>query len=716
MRTIRSNVSWLGLLLFGVILLLSVSDVSNAARYPYPSYTYDFWGKPVSAPQAYLPAYVITGDSLGVGALTEPQGLHVEGDRIYIVDTNNNRIIVTDTEWNVEQVIKQFVDEEGRVQTFNRPEGVFVTPKTYEIYIADTNNARIVHLDQYGELIRIIGPPETEVEGVLEEHFTYRPRKLVVSPLNKIYVLSRGSSDGFLEFDPSGNFRGFMGAPPVTPSLRDILWRRFATDEQLDQMRLWLPASYNNVALDHESFIMAIEANQLKKLNPSGTDIMNQTGHVPVQGDVGRYNSDGTAYSATFVDLATRQNGITSVLDRNSGRVFTYDNVGNLLYVFGGLGNVFGTFQDPVAVKAVGDNLIVMDRRQGRITVFEPTRYAQLIHAAINEYEAGHWDEATELWREVLKLNSNFDLAYTGIGMNLYNTEQYYEAMHNFKLANNRARYSDALRYYRIEVVGENFGLIATSIIAIVLAIYLTVKYELIKKLKRRLGFRVQEKGQLAAAYYEEDMGFFRKNYDALKYALHVVFHPFDGFWDLKHEKRGTVPAATTILILVCLTYVFIRQYTGFAFNERDLSKLNILVEFISIIGPFVLWVIVNWGLTTLMGGKGTMKDVYIATAYALTPLIIINVPLTIASNFMTLDEFSFYGVLLAIAVFWTGALIILGTMVIHDYDMGKTLLASLLILVGIGTILFVGLLFFNLVDLLLGFVTEVYAEIFYRI
>ena len=28
---------------------------------------------------------------------------------------------------------------------------------------------------------------------------------------------------------------------------------------------------------------------------------------------------------------------------------------------------------------------------------------------------------------------------------------------------------------------------------------------------------------------------------DSLRYALYVMTHPFDGFWDLTHEKRGSI-------------------------------------------------------------------------------------------------------------------------------------------------------------------------------
>ena len=113
-------------------------------------------------------------------------------------------------------------------------------------------------------------------------------------------------------------------------------------------------------------------------------------------------------------------------------------------------------------------------------------------------------------------------------------------------------------------------------------------------------------------------------------YAKHVIFHPYDGFWDLKHEKRGTLRAALTIVGLVAVTYVVMRQYTGFIFNPRDLSRLNVIVELLSVLAPFFLWAVVNWALTTLMDGKGTFRDIIIATAYALVPFVLINLPLTL--------------------------------------------------------------------------------------
>ena len=38
--------------------------------------------------------------------------------------------------------------------------------------------------------------------------------------------------------------------------------------------------------------------------------------------------------------------------------------------------------------------------------------------------------------------------------------------------------------------------------------------------------------------------------FSTLKYALYVMFHPADGYWDLIHAKRGSYAAANFIVIL----------------------------------------------------------------------------------------------------------------------------------------------------------------------
>ena len=72
----------------------------------------------------------------------------------------------------------------------------------------------------------------------------------------------------------------------------------------------------------------------------------------------------------------------------------------------------------------------------------------------------------------------------------------------------------------------------------------------------------------------------------SLRYALYVITHPFDGFWDLIHEKRGTLAAAHTFLFLFLLTRVLKLMLTSFQFISAPVQHLNIFEEAASLLLP----------------------------------------------------------------------------------------------------------------------------------
>lgn len=203
---------------------------------------------------------------------------------------------------------------------------------------------------------------------------------------------------------------------------------------------------------------------------------------------------------------------------------------------------------------------------------------------------------------------------------------------------------------------------------------------------------------------------------DSLKFSLYVIFHPFKGFWDLKHEKRGSMAAAMTFIVLLIVTYILRRQYTGFIFNQNDPKELNVFVEIISVLLPFFLWVTANWCITTLMEGEGSYRDIVVATAYALVPLILINLPLIPLSRIINIEEGAFYYFFGSVSVLWAGVLILAGGSVTHQYTMTKTVFTSILSVVGMGLMIFIGLLVFSLLQQMISFVYTIYREIAFRL
>lgn len=201
-----------------------------------------------------------------------------------------------------------------------------------------------------------------------------------------------------------------------------------------------------------------------------------------------------------------------------------------------------------------------------------------------------------------------------------------------------------------------------------------------------------------------------------LRYSLYIIFRPFDGFWDLKHEKRGSLLAGNIILVILIVTYILKRQATGFLFNNNYIKELNIFMEMIGILLPFLLWCVSNWCITTLTDGKAKFGEIAMVTAYAMTPLIIINLPMIVVSNVITADEGAFYHFFLSLSVFWSMGLLLVGTMVIQQYTLSKTLFTTIITVIGMGVMIFLALLFFSLIQQMYQYVLSIYNEIVFRL
>ncbi|MBR5994468.1 MAG: YIP1 family protein [Lachnospiraceae bacterium] len=201
----------------------------------------------------------------------------------------------------------------------------------------------------------------------------------------------------------------------------------------------------------------------------------------------------------------------------------------------------------------------------------------------------------------------------------------------------------------------------------------------------------------------------------SLKFALYCTTHPIDGFWDLTHERRGTYAAANTILFLTILTRILRLRYTSFIFIQVYWEDLNILTYVASILIPLGLFVVGNWALTTLFDGKGRLGQVYMATCYALTPYILINVPLMIFSNFITTEEAQFYSVVGMIALIWVAFIGILGMSQVHEYSFGKNILFLVATVFAMLVMIFLLMLFFSMISQGVAYFVSIAKELLYR-
>lgn len=467
-----------------ILVFVNSAEVSAGTNLPYQTYNYDYWNDIYFTPAAYIPDGNISGADLGIDNLVTPQDLYVAEDgRSYICDTGNNRILVLDNNMKLQTVISSF-DQEGKSDTFNAPSGIYVT-KDNEIYIADTGNFRVVALKEDNTLLKIIQNPTSEV---LEEGFQFAPLKVAVDYADRVYVIAKNMFQGIMAFDENKNFTGFCGTIKVSVSAYDKFWRMLKTKKQRERDAQFIPTEFTGLDIAPDGFIYTTNvdaqgAQSIRRLNPKGQDVIKKKRNGKLSGDL--YWSHGGEYAgpSRIADIIYRDNGIYSVIDTIRGRVFTYDHEGNLLYIFGGIGSQEGTFQSPAAIERKGEQILALDSFRGEILCFKPTQYGNLINEAVSLRYDGDEASAVELWKQVLNLDANFELAYRGIGKSYLAAGENKKAMEYLKLGMDREYYSIAFKRYRDDILKDNLAYILTGGVFL-LAVIITTKA--IKRRKRK--------------------------------------------------------------------------------------------------------------------------------------------------------------------------------------------------------------------------------------
>ena len=175
---------------------------------------------------------------------------------------------------------------------------------------------------------------------------------------------------------------------------------------------------------------------------------------------------------ALFSDVTVDENGVMTVLNTAGGTIRQMNESGSLMFAFGGIGDQVGLFQRAVSIVQVEEKLYVLDADKDTITEFVLTDFGALVRNAIALYDAGLYQESIEPWLEVIRHNSNYLLAYTGLGKAYYQLKDYDTAMYYFRLANDRSNYSLVFREASLLHMRSSFGTIILSVLGGIAAIF----------------------------------------------------------------------------------------------------------------------------------------------------------------------------------------------------------------------------------------------------
>lgn len=630
---------------------------------------------------------------------------------ILILCGDSSRLIRINPDFSLNSEIT-VIDAKGNPIDFIGAQGIFSYTNN-DIYIADTQNARIIVCDSKGVLKKIFDAPKSDL---IPSDFKYNPVSVAKDAKGYTYILSTGSYYGALLYSPKNEFMGFYGSNTVKSGALDTLsylWDRLTSNEVKQAASVKeLPYSFVDFCLDNEGYLITCTgstdtedkgAGQIRMISPNGANILykrNLRGGSSTSDSVNfleekaivKIKGTGRTIPQNIVSIAVSQDEYIYALDRTNGTIYVYDMECNIMTAFGGglgHGEQLGVFKTPIAMTLSGDSVLVVDKDDMSITVFEKTDYAKLFYQAQALYLKGDYVEAKPLWEKVLESDRNNQLAYRGLAMVYYMEGDYETSLEYSRIASDYAVYDMSYQAILSAWIAKNFIIITMIIILIIaLIVYIVI---LLKKANKKL-----------------------INNEKVRLALSAPFHPFDTFGQLKYKKMGSLKVAFVFTVLYYLAQFLSDTVSGFLYQNTLLRNYNSLYTLGGTVGIILMWSVANWLVCTLFSGKGTLKEVYISTVYSLIPYICFKL---ISVAFTHLLPLSASGILSGIEtaiLIYTFFLICVAMMQIHEFDFFKFLLTGVVTILLMILIVFVIFMCAILLQQVGQFITSVYTEIRY--
>lgn len=662
--------------------------------------------KSVSAREMYEVSKTITAASLGIEESL--QGLTdvycSDNGTVYILCGENSRLVVLGSDYTFKKELK-ITDENGEVN-FTGAQGVFVDKKN-NIYIADSQNGRVLVCGEDGIVKNKWELPNSPL---IPEDFVYSPVSVSIDAEGYVYILSLGSFYGALSYKPDGTFLGFYGANRVSATALDTIsaiWDRLTKNDDKRAVSVKsMPYSFIDLAIDNEGYMITLTgqiknktgSGQIRKISPSGQDILYKrltNGSSVTSSSVNFLENKMNKRQGeqNFCSLAVDSAGFVYALENKYGLIYVYDKDCNLVNGFGGglqNGNQKGTFHTPVSLAVNGTSVLVADKYNASVTVFELTSYGELLREAHTMYIKGDYIEAEASWKEVLTSDRGNQAAYRGLAMASYSRGDYKEALDYAKSGLDYTVYDLAWQETIKIFIENNFVYLVMAAVVIVAGIVALI---------------VMNKRKNKALITNPKV----------KTALSVTFHPYRSFEEVKYKKQGSFVGAAVLLFLLYIGFVLKSTMSGFLFLQVAPQNFNMLYTLAQTVGLVLLWSVSNWLVCSMFDGKGRFKEVFVATVYSLIPLIIYTYIYVILSHFLPLAGVGFLNSLMTVVWIYTFFLLSIALMTVHEYDFFKLMLTSVVVLFLMLIILFILFLFYMLFGQVIDFVYGIYDEIAFR-
>ena len=609
----------------------TIIDRTDDAGYFYYTRTQD----------AYIPERTIT--RMGLNA---PEDMYIDKNNVmYIADTGNKRVVTYDIDADT-------VTEEFSYAEFQTPKGICVT-ENGDIYVADSKAKALFVFDKDFNLIQKIERPTVPAFG----ETAFEPSKVAADENGNIYLVGEGVYSGVIQLSQEGGFLGFFAVNKANLSLFQKIQSVVFTREQLARLLDRNPTTFANVALDERGIVYTVtlgsRRNPIKKHKTNGSNMFTES----VFG-----NAD---ISDIWVD-----DDLLIYTSSKTGYIDVYTPEGELIFEFGSYVSnmdVVGLYTS-LSAMAVDQNgyIWTIDGIKGYVQSYRPTEYASKVYQALQLYDGGHYAEALAVWEEVLALNQMSVIAHNGIGNAYMSRYDFANAMEHYEVAGNHSKYSDAFWELRNVWLQKYLAYFIIGAVALALVVFAAGKLDREKKVRR---FKKACKKKIMSIRGVGDV----------LYAFTTARHPLDSYYDIRVNKKGTVPGASILYVLLFISFMLYMLGKGFIYQYYDVQDLDISSIVVGFFAIIILFVVCNYLVTSINDGQGTLKQVYMIPAYASIPLTCVLLGVTAVSYVVTTNEAFFLSVAMVIGVVWTMILLYIGLQTVHNYTAFETIKAVLL-------------------------------------
>lgn len=199
------------------------------------------------------------------------------------------------------------------------------------------------------------------------------------------------------------------------------------------------------------------------------------------------------------------------------------------------------------------------------------------------------------------------------------------------------------------------------------------------------------------------------------QWVKHAVTHPFEGFEDMRWKKAGSIKYSIIIILLWFVASIFYNRLYGFQFYVEADKMFNVIPYIVQTIVLFITWVVGNWAVCTLLDGEGTMKNIFIYSAYALIPYVVSIYLDVFLSHILIRDEYIFIEAISILGLGWSVVLVFSAIKSVHQYTLTKTIFAIILTIAAMLIMLFLLVLLLSLFQQVYVFAYSIYTELAYR-